>query len=653
MRALSAFSSGRARRLSIAAASRGSAGADDLERRSALRRVRRRRQVCSRMAEDMRHFSLRLLSLLVLLAVGIAQAAAPTVPSADWLIDHVRILSAPEMEGRASGTPGADRAARHIGRVFQEAGLRPGGEGGGFLQSFQVPTGTKLGAVNALSILDPKPRSLAVGQDFIPLAVSADGDVAGESVFVGYGITAPELHYDDYAGLDVRGTIVVAMTQEPRARDPGSPFRRPDAYHYSERRHKIINAREHGARAILLVSHPAAERDAPPALRGVSQPWGIVAASITRAVADGLLAPSSKRLADLAAAIDQSLTPRSFALADVKIRSQINLVREHGTAAKVVGLLPGIDPKLRQEAIVIGAHYDHLGRGGEGSLAPDQIGVIHPGADDNASGSAAMLGLAKAFAAAGGAPRTLVFLAFAGEEMGLLGSTHYVKHPAVALNKTVLMVNLDMVGRLRDGKLYVAGVDSGTGLRPVVTDAAQGLGLTLDLRGDPFSPSDHTAFYTSGAPVLFAFTGAHGDYHRPTDTWEKLNPKGLETVTAFAARVVAAVAAQASPPAYVKIEAPARSGRGGGYGPFFGVVPDFGEAERPGVRITGVRSGSPADKAGVRAGDIIVRFAGVEVKTLDDLTFALRSRRPGDRVEVVVVRDGQEEQVQAVLEERR
>ncbi|HEV8642631.1 MAG TPA: M20/M25/M40 family metallo-hydrolase [Methylomirabilota bacterium] len=618
----------------------------------------------------MRRASLLLLAVLIVLAFlapasGLTHAAAPTVPAPDWLIDQVRVLSAPEMEGRASGTPGADRAARHIGRVFQEAGLRPGGDTGSYLQSFQVPTGTRLGAVNALTVLDPKPaadpkpapdsklRSLAVGRDFIPLAVSDDGDATGEIVFVGYGITAPELHYDDYAGPDVRGKVVVAMTQEPRARDPGSPFRRPDAYHYSERRHKIINAREHGARAILLVRHPAGERDELPPLRGVSQPWGILAASVTRAVADALLAPSGKHLADLAAAIDQSLTPRSFALAGVKVRLQMSLVRERGTTANVVGILLGTDPNLRQEAIVIGAHYDHLGRGGEGSLAPDQIGVVHPGADDNASGTAAVMGLARAFAAAGGAPRTLVFVAFAGEEMGLLGSTHYVKHPAVGLDKTVLMVNLDMVGRLRDGKLYVGGVDSGSGLRQVVADAAQGLGLTPELRGDPFAPSDHTAFYTSGAPVLFVFTGAHGDYHRPTDTWEKLNPKGLEAVTAFAARVVAAVAAQPSPPAYVKIEAPARSGRGGGYGPVFGVVPDFGEAERPGVRITGVRPGSPADKAGVRAGDIIVRFAGVEVKTLDDLTFALRSRRPGDRVEVVVVRDGREQQVHAVLEERR
>ena len=238
--------------------------------------------------------------------------------------------------------------------------------------------------------------------------------------------------------------------------------------------------------------------------------------------------------------------------------------------------------------------------------------------------------------------------------MGLLGSSHYVKHPAVPLDKTVLMLNLDMVGRLRDDKLYVAGVDSGTGLRAVVTGAARGLTLSLDLRGDPFSPSDHSAFYTGGLPVLFLFTGAHGDYHRPTDTWDKIDPRGIETVTSFAARLASAIARTSPPPAYVKLQGtPSGRSSGGGYGPFFGVVPDFGESQQAGAKVSGVRAGSPAERAGVRAGDVIVKFAGVVVNTLEDLTFALRTRRAGDRVEVVVMRDGREHRAETVLEERR
>jgi hypothetical protein len=594
----------------------------------------------------------RLLVLLVVLAPGLAHAAAVVVPSAEWLIDQVRILATPETEGRGSGTPGADRAASHIARVFQEIGLRPGGDAGGYLQTFPVPTGTRLGPTNTLTLLDPKPRTLTVGRDFVPLTVSTDGDVTGDVVFVGYGITAPGLHYDDYAGLDVRDKIVIAMTQEPRARDPSSPFRRPDAYHYSEHRHKIINAREHGARALVLVSHPAAERDILPALHGISQPWGIMAVAVARPEVDALLTRAGRSLADRAAAIDQALAPRS-AVTGFRLSVQVSVAREQGLTTNVIGILPGTDPRLGQQAIIIGAHYDHLGRGGEGSLAPEQTGTIHPGADDNASGTAVMMGLARAFAAAGGTARTLVFIAFSGEEMGLLGSAHYVKHPVVPLDRTVLMVNLDMVGRLRNDKLYVGGVDSGSGLRGVVTDAAQRHGLSLELRGDPFAPSDHVAFYSGGTPVLFFFTGAHADYHRPTDTWDRINAKGLQTVAELVARVADTVAARASPAAYVKVPAPAGGFRGVGYGPVFGVIPDFAAAPQPGVRITGVRPGSPADKAGVQAGDIIVKFAGVEVKTLDDLTFALRGRRAGDRVDVVVVRDGQERRVRAVLDERR
>jgi membrane-associated protease RseP (regulator of RpoE activity) len=208
------------------------------------------------------------------------------------------------------------------------------------------------------------------------------------------------------------------------------------------------------------------------------------------------------------------------------------------------------------------------------------------------------------------------------------------------------------VGRLRQRTLYVGGVDSGSGLRELVQ--ARAGGLTLGVRGDPFGPSDHASFYAAGRPVLFLFTGAHADYHRPGDTWDKIDPSGLAEITAFAGRVVDAVATGATPPAYARVSAPeASTGRGAGYGPFFGVVPEFGESERPGVRVGGVRAGSPADKAGVRQGDLIVTFGGLTVRTLEDFTFALRSRRPGDRVEVTVVREGAERRLDAVLEERK
>ncbi len=588
-------------------------------------------------------------ALAVLLATA-AAAAAPTASPASWLVDEVRSLAAPEMEGRASGTAGGERAARHLATAFRAAGLEPGGDHGSYLQTFTVPAGITLGPATRLAIVAPSPAALALGRDWSPLAISANGVEVGDIVFAGYGITAPDLGWDDYAGIDVRGKLVLVMTDDPRPSDPASPFRRPDAYHYTERSHKVLNAREHGARAVLLAPRPGA-RDALPPLAGLSQSSSILAAFVTAAVADAMLAPGGRRLVDVAASIDASFSPQSFPLGGVRARLEVSLGRQRAAAANVVGVLPGADPQRRGEAVVIGAHYDHLGRGGEGSLAPDAVGAVHPGADDNASGSAAVLGLARAFAAVGGAPRTLVFVAFAGEEMGLLGSTHYVRHPAHPTTATALMVNLDMVGRLRDHKLYVGGVDSGSGLRETVTAAAGP--LDLQLRGDPFGPSDHAAFYSAGVPVLFLFTGVHADYHRPSDTWDKIDGAGLEAVTAFAARVVAAVAAAPVRPVWARVAAPPAAGQRRGYGPYFGVVPEFGEAEQPGVKIGGVRPGSPADKAGVQAGDVLTGFAGLTIRTLEDFAFALRGRRAGDAVEVTVVRTGAERRLRAVLEERR
>ncbi len=597
--------------------------------------------------------SLRRLVLFAALLAG-AAAAETHLPSSEWLLDQVRILASPAMEGRRSGTVGGDLAARHIAGVFRDAGLRPGGDAGAYIQAFDVPTGIRLGSTNSIATVPPSSTALVLGRDFSPLAVSDDGEVSADLVFAGYGITAPDLGYDDYAGVDVHGKAVLVLAGEPRIRDPASPFRKPEAYHYAERRHKIINAREHGARLVLLVTDPASDRGTLPSLGGLTQPWGVVAVAITRHVADALVAPIAPDVLGLAAPIDRSMRSGSRAIPGVHVKAQVRLVRERGHTGNVIGVLPGTDPHLAEQTIVVGAHYDHLGHGGEGSLAPDEVGVVHPGADDNASGTAAVMALARGFASAGGAPRTLVFVAFAGEEMGLLGSSEYVRHPVVPLDRTILMVNLDMVGRLRDGKLYVSGVDSGTGLRPVVEGAARGLPLAPEIRGEPFAPSDHPAFDAARRPVLFLFTGPHADYHRPGDTADKINASGLETVSEFASRVIAAVAAQATPPAYVKIEGPVSGGRSsGGYGPFFGVIPDFAGGGAPGVKISGVRAGSPAEKAGLAAGDVLVQLGGVHVKTLDDLMFALRSHRAGDHVDVRWERDGRPHQGDATLEERR
>jgi hypothetical protein len=613
----------------------------------------------------------RVLPLLLLLLAACAagsshlahhwSAPAEAQLQAADLFRHVQALAAPAMEGRASGTPGGERAAAYIAAEFAGAGLTPGGEAGSYFQPFEVITGIRLGPANALTVgglPPPMAAPFVVGRDFIPLSFSAEGGVEGEVLFAGYGITAPEIGYDDYAGQDAAGKVVLVMTHEPRERDEGGPFRRPEAYRHTEARTKVTAAREHGAAAVLLVRDPNNHRGEPEELIGLrgasSSRSSLLAVNITAALADRLLEAAGKRLADLQTAIDAGLAPRSLPLPAVRVRLSVDLIREKGRAANVVGLLPGRDPALRETAVVIGAHYDHLGRGGEASLAPDTFGTIHPGADDNASGTAVVLGLARAFAAVGGAPRTLIFAAFAGEEMGLLGSSFYTRHPAIPLERMVAMLNLDMVGRLRDGKVLVGGVESAREWPGILQAAARGLPLTLAMFGDAYGPSDHTAFAVKERPVLFFFTGPHEDYHRPSDTHEKINVAGLQQMATLVYRTAAVVAGEPAAPAFVRAPArPPAAGQRQGYGPYFGSIPDFGATEVQGVQLSGVRPGSPAERAGLRAGDTIVRFGGVRVTNLEDLVYALRAKRAGDTVEVVYRRDGQEQASLATLEQRR
>jgi hypothetical protein len=310
-------------------------------------------------------------------------------------------------------------------------------------------------------------------------------------------------------------------------------------------------------------------------------------------------------------------------------------------AANVVGVLPGTDPALATEAVVIGAHYDHLGR---------SEGVVYPGADDNASGTAVVLGLACAFAAAGGTGRTLVFVLFGAEELGLIGSRHYVNRPVVPLDRTVAMVNFDMVGRLQGRSLSVGGGDSGNRLRALVSDAAQLEGVALDVQGSPYGPSDHSRFYAAGVPVLFFYTGGHSDYHKPSDTADKLDPVGVARVAAVGARVVDRLASEARP-VYAQVTRPARSqsqSGGAAGGALLGVI----ALPRPGsdgLRLSSVMPGTGAERAGLREGDVIVRLAGTAVDGLEELRALIRDRKPGDTVPVLYLRDGEAHSTAATL----
>lgn len=312
----------------------------------------------------------------------------------------------------------------------------------------------------------------------------------------------------------------------------------------------------------------------------------------------------------------------------------------------VVGVLPGRDPDLRNEIVIVGAHYDHLGTGHFGSLDPDSTGRVHNGADDNASGASALIHIAKTLAATPPA-RTVVFIAFSGEEAGLLGSDYYTKHPIFPLARTYAMVNLDMVGRLRSDRLLVFGTATATEFNGILDSLNAVARFDLKSSGDGWGRSDQSSFYGAGKPVLHLFTDLHEDYHRTTDDWEKINVDGLERVADFTAAIVRTLASRRAQLTFVNVPPPAPAA-GGGYGAYLGTVPDM--SENPGgVRLTGVRAGSPAEKAGLKGNDIIVQIGEMPVPDLQAMTNALREHQPGDVVEVRFLRDGVEQRVSVTL----
>jgi aminopeptidase YwaD len=568
-------------------------------------------------------------ALLALLTCVAAARPALVAPGAAELKATTETLTAPGMDGRRAGTQGGDLAARRIADWLQAAGLRPGGDAQSFFQTFVVAAGARIAAGSTLrSLAEGAPR-LQAGRDWAPHGGSRQGTVEGEIVFVGYGLSAPAAGYDDWAGVDARDRIALALDGAP----PHLTGER------ATRLDKLIAARRAGARALLIVSDRLAD------LAATATKVRLVSGTLTPAAADALLAPAGVATARLAERIVDQRAPASLALG---ARAHVGVVLEGAdrTAVNVVGVLPGADPARTAQAIVVGAHYDHLGVVG---------GTLYPGADDNASGTAVVVSLARAFAAAGPLERTLVFVLFGAEEIGLVGSGHYVRTPAVPLERTVAMLNFDMVGRLGGGKLTVAGVESGSGLRDAVTDSARALGLGVTLRDSPFGPSDHSRFYDAGAPVLFFHTGSHADYHRPGDTADKLDAAGMARVAAMGAGVVERLSAAARP-TYVALGRPGARPRerreAGAVAPVFLGVGSDGRGESDGVRLTRVVPDSAAARAGLREGDVLVRLGDRAANGFDDVVAALRTRQRGDEISILYLRDGLEHETTATLDAR-
>jgi hypothetical protein len=596
-------------------------------------------------------------------APPIAVAPAPAFTSADSTryLDTIKELTAPSMEGRGDDTQGINRAANLLAQRYKSAGLEPAGTDG-FFQPFSVITGAKIAGENQISEeLDGKNQQLKLNQDFVPFSFSASGQASAPVIFAGYGATADEFNYDDFRGIDVKDKIVVLLRYEPSgfaAKAGNQGYTRHAALIT-----KAINARNHGAKAVVILNGKlgSGEEDLLTRFGSVSGPEnaGILLVQVKNTVAQAWFGAAGKSLADVQNQINSSGKPESFAFPDsLRLQIDVNIQATRATVKNVLAYLPG----KTDEYVILGAHYDHLGYGHYDSLAPSQIGQIHPGADDNASGTAGLVELARMLAPLKGQlPRGIMFESFAGEELGLLGSAEWVKDPTRPLDKAVAMLNMDMIGRIRGDKIYIGGVGTGSDFAAILDSAEEGFPFHMENSPGGYASSDHTSFVAKRIPVLFFFSGLHADYHRPSDTWDKIDAPDAAKLVDMVAKVALEIDETKQRPTFETVVEPANphegvasmgSGGGGGYGPYFGSIPDFGSSDN-GVRFSDIQPNSPAAKAGLKGGDVLVKFGDKKILNLYDFTDALRSSKVGETVQVTVLRDGKQLTVPVTLEQRR
>ena len=621
------------------------------------------------------------------LSVGALLALANPAPAQksfkDPVLERMRkdvfFLASPECEGRGIETKGLEKAADYVKDAFQNAGLKPAMKNGSYFQPFTITMSSKLGKPTALSFTGPDGVTVEpkLGGAYEPMGYSPTSKASGELVFAGYGISAPGLKYDDYAGLNVNSKVVVILRHTPRQGVKGakrfdttvpdgetSPHATFDA--------KIEAAVKHKAAGLIIVNDTIAAGQKDPHPQFANHATGTLPAPfpvlfVKRDTIDRILAADKfQSLTQLQTAINDKLKPQSFALKGWKANAQVTVNRTELKVKNVVGVLEGAGP-LKDETLVIGAHYDHVGYGHWGSAGGKAAaGKIHYGADDNASGTTGLMELARRYGAQKNRQgRRIVFIAFTGEERGLLGSVHYCKEPLFPLKKTVAMINMDMIGRVTEvpadpfalfgkrDRLIVYGTGTGTGFEQLVDTAGRKFDFKLDTLKAGTGPSDHDSFYRKKVPVLFLYTGTHGEYHRPTDVPEKINVPGMRKVTDFVQLLANDLATRPTAPEFFAVKDPwsdptdPRAGRP--TGPKLGFRPGNYESESGGVLVDGVTPGGVAEKAGVKDGDVIVEIAGKPVRNITGYMTAMGTQKLGTTIDLVVERKGKRVMLKAEL----
>jgi aminopeptidase YwaD len=583
-----------------------------------------------------KRFLLLILPVLFFISANCQHKYANSDITAQEVQYHINFLASDDLKGRLSGSKEIYKAAQYIKEEFESYNLKPL-FGDSYFQEYNFISDVKLTKNNSLTfIINGDKQELKLYKEFIPTTFSGKNSLSAELVFAGYGISAPKLDYDDYANIDVNGKVVIVMRSTPEYDKPRSDFDK-----FSSLRIKANLAKEKGALGIIFVNgylpidtadnlvkfkydRAAGEKDFP-------------VVQVKRSIIDQLFAEQKIDFAEYQAKMKESKKPASFTMKDAEVDIATEIEEIKSLDRNVAGYIEGTDPILKNEYIVIGAHYDHLGMGVEGSLYKGTDPQVHHGADDNASGTAGVMELAEKFASIkGNLKRSMIFITFSGEELGLIGSNYFVNNLPIPAEKIDAMINLDMIGRLKDAALTVYGTGTSSNWKEILNKKNK-YRFHLAFNDEGFGPSDHASFYGKGIPVLFFFTGVHAEYHRPSDEAKLINSMGEDTVLHYVFDVAEVIDTTAGKPDYIKI---ASKGTSGDWKVYAGTVPDMSNTSE-GFRLSGVSPGGPAEKAGLKGGDIMLKFGDKEINNIYDYVYALQDHVPGDVVIVIVKRGEQ------------
>jgi len=586
----------------------------------------------------MKHFQ-AIISGLILLLITASCAKNKSEVTANELRDIIQYLSSDSLKGRLTGTPGDSLAAEYIKGELLAYGLVPV-SGDGF-QRFKITEKVVADSINALSV---DGKIYKHGDDFEPSSFSENGTLKAPVIFAGYGfsINNDSLKWDDYKGKDVKGRWVMILRGDPEPDNSMSKFAA-----YGADRDKALLAKDQGVAGVLLVSGVGYDKeDKFDPLSKNDFSVGIPVMRIKRSVADAILLKSKNNIADLEKKLNKAKKPASF-ITGSTVEAKSEIIQFKTNTRNVIMILPGTDSVLKHEYVIFGAHFDHLGMGGPGSSsrAVDTIGVHH-GADDNASGVAMVIELAGKFAGNSNShKRSLVFITFTGEELGLLGSKYFTDNPLIDLSKADAMVNMDMVGRLKETKdLQIGGVGTAEGLKELAVAYDDTTLLKVATTEEGSGASDHSSFYAKNIPVLFITTGGHADYHTPSDTWEKINYNGMVNISDVIYKMGLRLA---NDTARLKFrEAGPKNTVTRNYrkrGVTLGIMPDFAGTIKNGLRADLVTPGKPAAMGGMKKGDIIVSINGKAVNNIEDYMFRLGQLKHGEQITVDVLRNNKKE----------